>query len=230
MVSLLQRQQFLVVGRLSTQRSFPRTKAWLTSVTMSDVSGEEKKLATNADGEADNKGNEEFLPDSNKRQNEGSDMNQKNNRSKKRKKKDRVSHTWRVENESGKSDDYVRNFGSSKTEAHAGSYANPAMREMFGITLPPHLLPPTSQERKEEASEENGPRNFAKRKVAFLLGYLGKGYAGFQTNEGQKTLQSDFELALLKAELLNPLNMGFFHKYGWSTSGRTDKGVSVAMS
>lgn len=46
-----------------------------------------------------------------------------------------------------------------------------------------------------------------------------------QVNPEQKTLQADFELALLKAKLLNPLNFGYPHKYGWSTSGRTDRGV-----
>ena len=49
-----------------------------------------------------------------------------------------------------------------------------------------------------------------------------------QTNEGIKTLQAEFELALLKSELLSPLNFGYFHKYSWSTSGRTDKGVHAA--
>lgn len=159
-----------------------------------------------------------------KRQNQG----KKENDNKRSKQERRKNHTWREEKDGNETEEgYVRNFGSSKNKVHGGSYANPAQRELFGVTLPPHLIPSTHEEKKEEWTGD-GNRKFVKRKVAFLLGYLGTGYSGFQSNEGQKTLQGEFELAMLKTELLSPLNMGFFHKYGWSTSGRTDKGVHAA--
>ena len=163
--------------------------------------------------------------------------NKKNNQNNKRRKKVDTNHTWR------------ENRG--KNEVHPGSYAHPDMRQRYNITIPAHLLPPSDtpsfeqrRDRKEvsaeaaaakKASSEDGTTNanndategrtFSKKKVAFLLAYLGTGYSGFQTNEGMQTLQAEFELALLKSELLNPLNFGHFHKYSWSTSGRTDKGV-----
>lgn len=159
--------------------------------------------------------------------------NKRNNQNNKRRKKVDTNHTWR------------ENRG--KNEVHPGSYANPEMRKLYNVTIPAHLLPPADaprRDRKElsaeaavKAKSEDGTilaandatttegRKFSKKKVAFLLAYLGTGYSGFQTNEGIQTLQAEFELALLKSELLNPLNFGHFHKYSWSTSGRTDKGV-----
>jgi hypothetical protein len=100
---------------------------------------------------------------------------------------------------------------------HAGSYANPAMRELFSVQLPddPQQGDPTA-----DASIKR-----SKRKVAFLLGYLGTNYSGFQINESQRTLQAEFELALYRCKLLDTRNFGYPTKYGWSTSGRTDKGV-----
>jgi hypothetical protein len=97
-------------------------------------------------------------------------------------------------------------------EVHAGSYANEAMRTLLNIQLPPEEDLAVAATRK-------------KKKVAFLLGYVGTNYAGFQINESQRTLQGDFELALLRCHLLLPSNFGHPFKYGWSTSGRTDKGV-----
>lgn len=81
-----------------------------------------------------------------------------------------------------------------------------------------------SNNNNDNNNDDNEPK-MAKRKVAFMLGYLGKGYGGFQMNEEQRTLQGEFELALLKCKLLSAQNFGYPFKYGWSTSGRTDKGV-----
>jgi tRNA pseudouridine38-40 synthase len=64
-----------------------------------------------------------------------------------------------------------------------------------------------------------------KRKLAFLVGFLGQNYSGFQINEGQRTLQAELEYAMYKAGLLEQSNFGYPAKYGWSTSARTDKGV-----
>jgi tRNA pseudouridine38-40 synthase len=104
--------------------------------------------------------------------------------------------------------------GSAKADrdVHAGSYANEGMRKLLGIELPPEEDPAVTATRK-------------KKKVAFLLGYVGTNYAGFQINNDQRTLQGDFELALLRCHLMLRSNFGHPFKYGWSTSGRTDKGV-----
>jgi len=104
---------------------------------------------------------------------------------------------------------------STSQVAHAGSYANPELRAMLGIELPPD----------DNGSDDDDAVKRAKRKVVFLLGYLGTGYSGFQMNDGQRTLQAEFELALLQTKMLNRQNFGMPHKYSWSTSGRTDKGV-----
>lgn len=95
-------------------------------------------------------------------------------------------------------------------ELHPGSYASEQQRKLFGVELP---TPPTEEEER------------VKRKVAFLLAYLGTNYGGFQINEGQKTLQAEFELALFRTGMLLSSNFGYPFKYRWSTSGRTDKGV-----
>lgn len=97
-------------------------------------------------------------------------------------------------------------------EPHLGSYANPAQRQLFNVELP-------------EEEDDAVANTRSKRKVAFLLGYLGTNYTGFQINPGQQTLQGEFELALLRCHLLRRSNFGHPFKYGWSTSGRTDKGV-----
>ena len=87
-------------------------------------------------------------------------------------------------------------------EAHAGSYAQEAQRKLFNVELPPEEDPELSKTR-------------VKRKVAFLLSYLGTNYTGFQINGGQKTLQGEFELALLRCYLLMRSNFGYPYKYGW---------------
>ena len=109
---------------------------------------------------------------------------------------------------------HTRGWNKEKKEnkPHAGSFADETQRKLFNVELPP-----------EEDPEIAATR--VKRKVAFLLGYLGTNYSGFQVNEGQRTLQGEFELALLRCHLLMRSNFGNPYKYSWSTSGRTDKGV-----
>ena len=121
---------------------------------------------------------------------------------------------------------------AKKQSPHVGSYALEAMRERFGIELPVELLRQkratdanaTEGDETRSTSNETEAKRF-KRKVAFLLGYLGTNFTGFQMNEDQRTLQAEFELALLRCKLLDARNFGSPSKYGWSTSGRTDKGV-----
>lgn len=204
------------------------------------------------------------INDKGKAENNKNESKRKKRKNKKQKMK---HHTWRQQqeeeeaegsdhrhqqhNNSEEDDDDDNNSNDRGPGAarnlhpHEGSFANPAMREKFGITLAPHLLPPdrslkeTSETagttttttitnangEKEEEEKKREPRAFSKKKVAFLLAYLGSDYAGFQINKEQRTLQAVFELALVKSELISPLNFGFPHKYSWSTSGRTDRGV-----
>jgi len=105
---------------------------------------------------------------------------------------------------------------------HAGSYATEEHRKLFGVELPSFLL---DSEPEEALEREDGGEKRVKRKVAFLLAYLGTRYGGMQMNEKQRTLQSEFELALALCHMLGQRNFGTPSKYGWSTSGRTDKGV-----
>mmetsp|Transcript_13146 Transcript_13146/g.18604 ORF Transcript_13146/g.18604 Transcript_13146/m.18604 type:complete len:606 (-) Transcript_13146:48-1865(-) len=76
----------------------------------------------------------------------------------------------------------------------------------------------------EEQKQQNTRRN-VKRKVALFLAFVGTEYGGFQMNINQKTLQAQIELALFRANMLSDTNFGFPHKYSWSNSARTDKGV-----
>jgi tRNA pseudouridine38-40 synthase len=116
----------------------------------------------------------------------------------------------------------------NQTGPNEGSYADPAIRELFPhVKLPEHVLPQDGTGTADASDKNCGEieNKRTKKKVAFLLGYLGTNYAGFQMNKGQRTLQAELELAMLRCKLLEGRNFGYPNKYGWSTSGRTDKGV-----
>jgi tRNA pseudouridine(38-40) synthase len=106
---------------------------------------------------------------------------------------------------------------SLKDIPNKGSYADPEMRKLYGVSV--HRTATTAG----AASSDDSKR--PKRKVALLIGYVGESYAGFQINPGVKSIQAQIELALYEAGFLSDLNFGFPHKYGWSNSARTDKGV-----
>eukprot|EP00339_Tiarina_fusa_P005148 CAMPEP_0117000322 /NCGR_PEP_ID=MMETSP0472-20121206/2704_1 /TAXON_ID=693140 ORGANISM="Tiarina fusus, Strain LIS" /NCGR_SAMPLE_ID=MMETSP0472 /ASSEMBLY_ACC=CAM_ASM_000603 /LENGTH=479 /DNA_ID=CAMNT_0004699979 /DNA_START=230 /DNA_END=1670 /DNA_ORIENTATION=+ len=97
-----------------------------------------------------------------------------------------------------------------------GSFANPALREQFGVALgdddPKMIVIPEDQAT-------------TKKKVALMLGFLGTGYGGFQANPNQRTIQAVVELALYRAGLIGKFNFGQPNKYSYSMSARTDKGV-----
>lgn len=127
---------------------------------------------------------------------------------------------------------YHSRWAEQDSKIHPGSYASPEHRDFCGYQLPSDLQAAMDAARAENGDksptdeEPNSNRPSAsKKRVALLLGYLGSGYAGFQINKEQKTLQAELELALFTAGLLSANNFGTPHKYGWSTSGRTDKGV-----
>jgi tRNA pseudouridine38-40 synthase len=115
--------------------------------------------------------------------------------------------------------------GASRSP-HPGSYANAGQRERFGVAVPEE--PGASAVAPDQNATEQTIVKRAKRKFALLLGYVGSGYSGFQMNEEQRTIQADVELALLRSGLLLRSNFGCPSKYGWSVSGRTDKGVHAA--
>lgn len=111
---------------------------------------------------------------------------------------------------------WIKDFGVGSVDTrgdppHVGSFANPAMREQFGVVI--------DDLKDAEESKTN------KRKVALFLGFLGTKYGGFQMNPEQRTLQAEVELALYRSGMLSKSNFGTPHKYSWSNSARTDKGV-----
>ncbi|VEU33366.1 unnamed protein product [Pseudo-nitzschia multistriata] len=117
---------------------------------------------------------------------------------------------------------WVKDFGDDGKDKrdeppHIGSFANPAMREKFGITL--DKATPSGD------GNETEPVPTSKKKVVLFLGFLGTRYGGFQANPDQRTLQAEIELALYKCGMISDTNFGTPHKYSWSNSARTDKGV-----
>lgn len=67
-----------------------------------------------------------------------------------------------------------------------------------------------------------------KRKLAFLVSFLGSNYSGFQINSLTKSIHAEIELGLYRAGLIAKSNFGHPSKYAWSNSARTDKGVHAA--
>jgi tRNA pseudouridine38-40 synthase len=128
---------------------------------------------------------------------------------KKKRKESATAHQAAIERKGGRKggDEAI---SEKNTNPHDGSFAHPRMRELYDVSLP------------EDLPEES---KVSKKKLAILMSYLGGKFAGFQINKEQRTVQAELELALYKAGLLQKSNFGFPHKYGWSTSGRTDKGV-----
>lgn len=112
-------------------------------------------------------------------------------------------------------------------EPNGGSFAHPDMQAKFGVTLPtPESLGHTKSKDDKEINEDDEENDkIQKRKVAFLLGFVGTKYSGMQINTGQNTIQAQLELGVYKAGLLLPSNFGFPNKYGFNNSARTDKGV-----
>lgn len=98
---------------------------------------------------------------------------------------------------------------------HEGSFASVAMREKHDRELP-------------DITANSLDPGVIKRKVALVVGYIGTNYSGFQINADGITIHSEIEWALYKCGFLHPDNFGIPPKYGWSTSGRTDKGVHAA--
>ena len=120
------------------------------------------------------------------------DEDKKKKKKKGRKSKGRKSMTSRGE--------------GKNNEIHIGSFAHSAMRNMCGLEMPE-----LDEESAAEGQSDKGEQR-VKRKVAFLLAYLGTNYGGFQMNEGQRTLQAELELAMYRCKLLTRSNFGYPYK------------------
>jgi len=139
----------------------------------------------------------------------------KNNRNKSSNGGGRKDNTWK------------KDYGDDKRDKrddppHAGSFANPAMRKQFDVVLENEESNDKEGEQSNNVDKDNDTQ---KRKVALLLGFLGTKYGGFQINPEQRTLHAEIELALYRSGMVSKSNFGTPHKYSWSNSARTDKGV-----
>ncbi len=88
-----------------------------------------------------------------------------------------------------------------------------------------------SVETSASSSKEAAPIDtdkVPKRKLAFLVSFLGSNYSGFQINSLTKSLHAEIELGLYRAGIISKSNFGHPNKYSWSNSARTDKGVHAA--
>ncbi|KAL3942833.1 MAG: hypothetical protein SGBAC_003032 [Bacillariaceae sp.] len=143
-----------------------------------------------------------------------------NNRGQKRnhKQKNRRNNNKRSKQQEGKEEHVTRkytfdgNTDDRDQPPHEGSFAHEALRQQYNVSLEPRTI--IGEDQKT-----------LKRKVALFLGFIGTKYAGFQMNGGQRTIQAEIELALYRAGMIADFNFGKAHKYSWSSSARTDKGV-----
>jgi len=122
---------------------------------------------------------------------------------------------------------WMKDFGDDKDTRgdppHVGSFANPTMQKQFGVVLDD--TKDDGETKTSKGGEKQPPIATNKRKVALFLGFLGTKYGGFQMNPEQRTIQAEIELALYRAGMITKSNFGTPHKYSWSNSARTDKGV-----
>ncbi|CAJ1350762.1 unnamed protein product [Effrenium voratum] len=75
----------------------------------------------------------------------------------------------------------------------------------------------------------------SKSTVALIIGYLGHDYVGLQQpcfcgEKFVRAVETELELALLKAGAMIPENFGNLSRLRWSRVGRTDAGVSAACN
>lgn len=104
---------------------------------------------------------------------------------------------------------------AANTIPNKGSYADLEMCKLFGVAV----------EKRADGTEDGTAVKMPKKKVAMLVAFIGEQYSGFQINPGVKSIQAEMDLALYRAGYLSERNFGFPHKYSWSNSARTDKGV-----
>ena len=105
-----------------------------------------------------------------------------------------------------------------------GSFRCQQMQDHFGVKVDP-IETTTDEDDSNANANANEATVRGKKKVAMLVAFCGSQYSGFQINPLTNSIQAQLELALYRAHLIIPTNFGYPHKYGWSTSARTDKGV-----
>jgi tRNA pseudouridine38-40 synthase len=145
---------------------------------------------------------------------------------------------------------WKRDYDGGSVTPHEGSFAHPEMQKLFDVKIGVDDDDDLSEDKanensgaeqtedsKEAASTEAAAvttttpadtDKVPKRKLAFLVSFLGSNYSGFQINALTKSLHSEIELGLYRAGLISKANFGHPSKYSWSNSARTDKGVHAA--
>ena len=209
---------FSTIGSLRNEDTNTMDKS-TTAGTADAPQGDESKAVTASNDGKNNKRNAEVE----KGDNSSSTIPDKDRRNKKFKKEMSENHTRRPtekQRNRAKHTNYDENTDERLAVPHEGSFANPELREKFGIKLERNVHVTT-----EEGGADGEDKKHLKRKVALFLGFLGTNYGGFQMNADQRTIQAEIELALYRAGLVNEFNFGKSHKYSWSSSARTDKGV-----
>lgn len=79
-----------------------------------------------------------------------------------------------------------------------------------------------------EVPKVKRPRDFVKKKIAFLVGYCGSAYHGLQMNPGVETVEKKLQEAFISAKGISPDNADSLSKVKWSRAARTDRGVHAA--
>jgi tRNA pseudouridine38-40 synthase len=145
------------------------------------------------------------------------------------KKKPRLNH-WK------------REYDEGKVTPHEGSFAHVEMQKLFNVKIDAIDDVPTDKTDEKDGVDQTGVAKEAaaeteaalttekipKRKLAFLVSFLGSNYSGFQINSLTKSIHAEIELGLYRAGLIAKSNFGHPSKYAWSNSARTDKGVHAA--
>ena len=143
------------------------------------------------------------------------------------KKKPRLNH-WK------------REYDEGKVTPHEGSFAHAEMQKLFNVKIDNGDVPIDKTDEKDgvqtgvakEAAAQTEAalttEKIPKRKLAFLVSFLGSNYSGFQINSLTKSIHAEIELGLYRAGLISKSNFGHPSKYAWSNSARTDKGVHAA--
>lgn len=142
---------------------------------------------------------------------------------------------------------WKKEYDDGSVTPHEGSFAHPEMQKLFNVKIDEdddlsvgktdqNIGAEQAEDSKEAVSAEETATTTTpadtdkvpKRKLAFLVSFLGSNYSGFQINALTKSLHSEIELGLYRAGLISKSNFGHPSKYSWSNSARTDKGVHAA--
>ncbi len=149
-----------------------------------------------------------------------------------------------------------KKYDEGTVSPHEGSFAHTEMQKLFDVKLDvddsskDQTEVKSGTEKKVEDTNESAAATEAtesvetsatskeaaqtdtdkvpKRKLAFLVSFLGSNYSGFQINSLTKSLHAEIELGLYRAGIISKSNFGHPNKYSWSNSARTDKGVHAA--